>query len=267
VKRYDRKLWRGIAGIIAVVLILCILLITNAFVGNPISVKLAEKAIDEYIEENYPSLDLEIGKPVYNFKDGSYVVRVRSNTSIDTNFHVNYRGGEICYDSYESDVLGLFNTLSRLSKEYSNLVTDIVANELGYKENSTWVNYDENIYENPSQVLELDMRFDRELPISAEIMIDIDIESPSLDEASIILAKAHKVFKEKRCNFEKYGLSLKDEKAIINIMGVKPRDIESGKLLDLLKEAMGREDNTLIEGERGRGDELEGIFVDIIEKT
>ncbi|NLJ78731.1 MAG: hypothetical protein GX329_05150 [Tissierellia bacterium] len=262
----DNRIFRKLAGAIAIALIFGILLITNAFVGNPISAGIAGRAIDRYVEEKYASLGLEVEKPVYNFKDGSYVSKARSNTSIDTNFYINYRGGDVYYDSYEDDVLGMWNTLGRLSKEYSNLVTDMVANDLGYEENSTWVSYDEKVYENPREVLELDMKFDRELSIPTEVMIDIGMENPTLDKASAILVDAHDIFKKSRCRFQKYSIFLKDEGTIVNIMGVRPKDIESGKLLSLLKEALEREDQELTKDEQDKPTEPEGIFVDIMER-
>ncbi|NLK91331.1 MAG: hypothetical protein GX274_07105, partial [Clostridiales bacterium] len=77
------KVLKIFAAILAVVLISGILLITNAFVGNPISAKIAQRAVKNYVREKYSFLDLELEKPVYNFKDGSYVTWAKSKTSID----------------------------------------------------------------------------------------------------------------------------------------------------------------------------------------
>src|SRR5699024_8806958 len=120
-------------------------------------------------------------------------------------------------------------------------------------------------YRDPGHILELDMKFDRELPISTEVTINIDMEEASLDKAANILIEAYRAFKENRCYFEKYGLYLEDEKVRINIMGVTPRDIESEGLLDILKEASKQEDDIII-GEGQDKEEPEGIFVDIMEK-
>lgn len=264
-KRNNKKGLKVIAGIIAIILILGILFVTNAFVGNPISAKLAERAINKYIEESYASLNLQVEKPVYNFKDGAYMARVKSNTSIDTNFSVQYRNGEVYYDSYEDNVLGLFNTIQRLSDEYTSLVRDIIGNDLGYGDNNTWVDYDDNIYENSEHVLELDMKFDRELPISARVVVNVEIDNPSLQEAASILVEAHKAFKENRCYFQEYDLFVGNGKTTINIMGVKPKDIERNDLLDVLEAALERGDDIVIEEGQDKKIEQEGIFVDIME--
>lgn len=45
-----------LAGVVAIALIGGILYISNAFVGNPISAMMANKAIEKYVDENYSSL-------------------------------------------------------------------------------------------------------------------------------------------------------------------------------------------------------------------
>jgi hypothetical protein len=60
---------RIVAGIIAFALIGGILFVTNAFVGNPVSAKIAGNAVRKYVEDKYNFLDLEIEKPIYSFKD------------------------------------------------------------------------------------------------------------------------------------------------------------------------------------------------------
>ena len=105
------KVLKIFAAAVAIALICGILIVTNAFVGNPISAKMAERAIKNYVNEKYSLLDLELEKPVYNFKDVSYMVRAESKTSTDTKFSISYRNGEVYYDSYEFDVLDMHNTL------------------------------------------------------------------------------------------------------------------------------------------------------------
>jgi len=190
-----------IIGVIATVLIGFMLFIVNGFVGNPISKIIANKAIEQYVEENYSSLDLEIDKPYYNLKDGSYVGRARSKTSIDTNFAIYYKNGKVKGDDYETYVLGMFNTLQRLSDEYSIIAKDIISKELGYK-NNPMVMYNKDEYEDASDVLKLDMEFDKELPIDSEVMIRMDLGETSLEKIAKILTDAHNAFVRNNCNFE-----------------------------------------------------------------
>ncbi len=68
IKNTKKLTLKMLAGAVAVVLIVGMLFVTNAFVGNPISAMMANKAIKQYVNQNYSYLDLEIEKVSYNFK-------------------------------------------------------------------------------------------------------------------------------------------------------------------------------------------------------
>lgn len=226
-----------LAGVVAITLICSILFITNAFVGNPISAMMANKAIEKYVDKNYFSLDLEIEKARYNFKDASYVAMAKSKTSIDTKFAIYYRNGKVQRDDYESYVLGMFNTLQRLSNEYSTIAKDIVAKELGYENNTTMVMFNKDEYENSNDILELDMKFDKALPMDAEVTIRLDLKDNSLEGVAKVLTDAHKAFIDNNCNFKKYGLYAENDGMLVMVNEVTPADIESGELISRLEEA------------------------------
>ncbi|NLK43247.1 MAG: hypothetical protein GX300_02505 [Tissierellia bacterium] len=236
-----KSILKILAGLIAITLIIGILVITNAFVGNPISVMLANKAIKKYVIENYSSLDLEIEKARYNFKDASYVAIAKSRTSIDTRFPIYYRNGKVQRDDYEGYVLRMFNTLQRLSDEYSSLAQEIVAKELGYESNTTFVMYDKDEYATNNNVLELDMKFDRTLPLKSEVTIRVELGDHSLENIAKLLTDAHKAFVDNNCIFNEYGLFVESDGRHVGVDGVTPTDIESGELLTLLKEAKDNE--------------------------
>lgn len=237
-----RQILKILAGITAIALICGIFFVTNAFVGNPISSILADKAIKEYVDKEYPFLDLEIEKAVYNFKGASYIGVAKSRTSIDTYFRICYRNGKVQSDTYESNVLKKFNTLQRLSAEYSHVAKNIIAKELGYQNNSTIVRYnDEN--RNIDDIIELDMKFDRTLPIDTEVIIRLDLKDNSIEEISRVLINAHKAFIDNGCHFSKYGLFSENDEVLVMVNDVTPADIESGKLTNLLEEAYRDENN------------------------
>lgn len=255
-----KSILKILAGMIAVILIGGILFITNAFVGNPLSAMMANKAIKQYVNQNYSHLDIETEKVIYNFKDGSYMARAKSKTSIDTRFTIYYRDGKVYRDSYQDYVLGMFNTLDRLSGEYSRIAQTIIAKELGYEKNTTRVMYDKSEYENLNDLLELDMKFDKSLPIKAEVTMRIDLKDNSLEGISKILIAAHQAFRDNDCYFSEYGLSAENDGMLVMVHNVTSTDIESGELLNLLKEAEAYEDTTIIE----KGDDkrpIEGISV------
>ncbi len=242
------KVLKILAAAIAIALICGILIVTNAFVGNPISGKIAEKAVKNYVDEKYSFLDLELEKPFYNFKDGSYIVRAESKTSVDTKFSINYRDGEVYYDSYEFDVLDMHNTLRRLEDEYTHIVKQILEDELGYKDDSTRVMYGKDDYESAGykDILKLDMEFDRSLPLNPEVSLSLKgIEDVSLENISKILIASHETFLNNECYFKKYGMYVGDTGTIATVYGVTPENIESGELLTLLQQAKDCKDDVI----------------------
>lgn len=125
-----KKRNRIIAGVVAFILIGLIIWFANGFVGNPVSKMLANKSAEKYIEATYPDMDLEINKAVYSFKDGGYSVFVELPTSLDINFSVNISPtGKVRWDSYESSVIGKFNTWRRVNSQYREIVEEVFAAE------------------------------------------------------------------------------------------------------------------------------------------
>lgn len=236
-----KKLLKVLAGITAILLIGVLFFITSAFVGNPITAMRADRAVKKYLEENYSFLDLEVEKARYNFKDGSYIARAWSKTNIDIHFPIYYRDGKILRDDYNSHVLGMFNTLQRLSEEYSALAKSLVAKELGY-ENTTMVMYDKSEYGDEKEILQLGMEFDRTLPLQTEVLLRLDLTDNSLESVAKILEDAHHVFIKHGCHFSKYGMFSEADGRLVMVNGVTPSDIKSGKLFELLKEAEKNED-------------------------
>ncbi len=250
VKNTKTRILKIFAGLIAIILISGILFITNAFAGNPISAKIAEKTVNQYVKENYSFLDLEVEKPIYNFKFNEYISKAKSRTSIDTKFNIYYRNGKVHHDNYESSVLKMFNTIERFSDEYTDLAKRIIAKELGYEKNNTRVMYDKTVYENGKDALQLDMKFDKSLPIDTEVTIDIDAENTSLEDIARILIDAHKAFIKNNCYFKKYGLFIENDEILVMVNGVTSEDIESGDLVNMLQQAKDyKNDNVVEKGE------------------
>lgn len=248
------------AVILVVALVSGILIVTNAFVGNPVSLMMANKAITQYVDNEYPFLDLETNKAVYNFTNGTYMARAKSKTSIDTRFAIYYRKGKVQRDDYQDYVLGLFNTLDRLSGEYSTIAKSIIAKEFGYENNNTRVMYYKDGYEKPYDNLKIDMKFDKTLPMNAEVRIQLDLIDISIEDVSKSLTQAHKAFLDYGCIFSKYSLYSENNGRIVEISGVTPANIESGELANLLESAEINTDTTIVK----KGDDkkpIEGIMI------
>lgn len=235
-KNKDNKPLKVLAGFIAIILIGAMLFTTNAFIGNPISAMKADKDIKQYVIKNYPHLDLEVEKATYDFKNTSYMARAISKTSIDTRFTVYHYKGKVQRDNYKDYVLGMINTLDRLSSEYSAIATNLILNELGYEDINITVIYDKDNYGEFTDDLELDIKFHKALPMNPEVNIQLTLKDQSIEEVAKVLINTHKVFLDNDCIFAKYSLYIEDNDTNIMVVGVTPTHIE-GDLLDILEKA------------------------------
>jgi hypothetical protein len=247
-KNENKSTLKVLAGVVAIVLIGSMLFITNAFVGNPLSAMVANKSIQQYVGQNYAFLDIEVEKASYDFKNQGYRAIAKSKTSMDTRFAIYYSEGQVKRDDYQLYVVEKFNTLDRLIGEYSLIAKTIISNELGYENNTTYVVHDKDLSDKLGEILELDMKFDKAVPIGPEVSIQIDTVDYSLENVAKVLTDAHKAFLDNDCVFAKYGFYAGGDDTNIMVIGVTPEAIESGALLKLLTEAELSGDNGSEEG-------------------
>ncbi len=117
-----KKIAKVLSVILCAALVLGMLYLAIAFLGNPVSYILTKRSAKQYMEENFSESDFKTSAVGYNFKTGDYYVNVDSPSSIDSHFTVYFDGwGRYRYDTYES-VTSLSNTISRLDSEYRKLV-------------------------------------------------------------------------------------------------------------------------------------------------
>ncbi len=121
-----KKILKIALSVILAVAIVIILLFAEAFWGNPLSKYLATKTVNEYLSQTYGDTDFYVESVNYNFKFGNYYARVKSPSSIDTHFNISTdKWGNFQSDTYESRVLGRFNTAQRIDEEYLNLANTV----------------------------------------------------------------------------------------------------------------------------------------------
>ncbi len=121
-----KKILKIAFSIILAVAICILLLFAEAFFGNPISKHLATKSANEYLTQTYGDTDFYVESVNYNFKFANYYARVKSPSSADTQFNLTVdKFGNLQSDTYESRVLGRFNTAQRIDDEYRNLANTV----------------------------------------------------------------------------------------------------------------------------------------------
>lgn len=221
-----KKRTKIIAGITAFMLIGVLLFFANGLVGNPISKFLANRSAEEYIEEEYPEMELEVSKATFNFKTGGYSVGVKSPNSIDTHFSLSISpSGDIIYDSYEDYVLDKFNTWNRINEEYRDMVekvfesedfpyeSDIDYGEMKLKEKNSYESFGPE-YGLSLEELEIDKIYDiKELAkTNGHIVLYIEDTEVNVEKASKILLHVKEIFDKKDIPFYAIDFSLQEPK-------------------------------------------------------
>lgn len=128
--KLPRWLRLGLAA--ASVAVVCgVLYFANGLVGNPVCKAIAKNHAEKMIVQQFDEPDLEIEKVGFNFKTGGYYVHVRSTSSIDTHFSIEYNGwGQYHYDTYDNVTSGQ-NTMCRIDDAYRSAVRDALDTHYG----------------------------------------------------------------------------------------------------------------------------------------
>lgn len=182
---------KSLSLFISILLIFFAILIILSFFGNPISRIIADMAADKYLETHYTDLDLVRDRVYYDFKDGSYVVRLQDKNSIDTKFSLKFDSfGKMKRDTYGDR---LFNTFRRYMDFLDDLGEEIARdNGLDFE---VWLRPDNDF--DYKTYLTLDQDFDADdLPSKVKADFKAYAEKPSLDDLMDGLKKVYEALKE-----------------------------------------------------------------------
>ena len=182
------------------ILLAIALFIVLSFYGNPISKIMADKAADQYLETHHRDLDLVHERAYYNFKDGTYVVRLWDKNSVDTKFDLSFDSfAKMTNDTYSDR---LFNTFRRYMSFLDELGDEIVKDS-GF-DFELWLRPDDDI--DYREYLTLDQDFDRDnLPSKITAGFKAYAEKPSLDDLMNGLKKVYEALKERNIAVSTYS--------------------------------------------------------------
>ena len=110
-----KKVLKVIAFIIATAGVIFLLLLYNSFNGNFIAKEIATRHMKEYLKTHHTELDIADYEVSYNFKSGSYVMKIDVANSIDKDFRLSYRGDIGIQDDYDWMVLEKGNMQNRVA--------------------------------------------------------------------------------------------------------------------------------------------------------
>ena len=167
------RILKIVAGIAALSIVALLLMVYAAFHGDPISALLATRDIRAYAALTYSGMPLAVQSARYNFKFGSYMALADLPGSEDTHFAITWEHGEIVYDSYETDVLGGFNTFARVTRAMEEEMERLASTEYPHRIELLIVSMGEN--KEDFSMLELDMApnlYDPPMPLSLTIWLE-----------------------------------------------------------------------------------------------
>lgn len=110
-----KKALKVIAFIIATAGVILLLLLYNSFNGNFIAKEMATRHMKEYLKTHHTDLHIADYEVSYNFKSGSYVMKVDVADSVDKDFRLSYRSDLGIQDDYEWMVLEKGNMRNRVA--------------------------------------------------------------------------------------------------------------------------------------------------------
>lgn len=205
-----KRILKIIALVLALVLLGGLAWFANGLLGNPVSRLLAKRALNQYVEQTYPHLDITTERFGFDFKSGGYFAYVCSETNQDTVFYIDMDMlGHVTYDSYDTWVGHKYNTELRIREEYRKMAEqvfqsgsipyelDIKSGDIEFAGDAEW---GESLYDFaiPRDILELDKLYDiRELGRQAGVLtIYAFDEDVSVDRAAQIVLDITRVFDE-----------------------------------------------------------------------
>ncbi|MBC3515423.1 hypothetical protein H8K20_03300 [Neobittarella massiliensis] len=231
----------------ALLLIAAIAGVAASFLGDPVSAAIAQKGIDRYLRQQYPHSQLQVKKPVYNFKLGRYTVQVQDPGHVDAHFSVEWKphflGGSVCYDSYDTSVTALHNTALRLEESFGSYLQPHLAQIEGLKQVDSRVEFTATAYEDLSPYLQLDMPFDPRQQLPLQLQLFVDLGDMSCQQLAALFTQVHQRCLDAGVAVQCYHLSSFAENGpTIRVENLRPADIESGQLVALLQNALQNPD-------------------------
>lgn len=109
-----------------------VLYFVSLFTGNPVSQFIASHEIQHYAAITYPTLDLELSKIKYNFKNSAYGCHAQSKKARIQNFISGIAAVE-SVTTINMKVANHFTTYRRISKDFNHIVADIIEKEYSHK--------------------------------------------------------------------------------------------------------------------------------------
>lgn len=198
-KTMKRKIKKILAGITAIAIILLLYNTITSFYGNPFIFMKMDTIVEDYMKENYPTLDYTIEDMSYELKHNRYTAHLK-NTDYDKGhtYTVNYSPRtNYVYDDYFTDVC---NTLH---EDYSDLVKGMGIENNEY---SLWPDCDSKNFTLGMSCEETARQIKAIFTYNGYDKGDEDFYIYNLDEVEQHIAKMEELLKDVDVNVQTYQI-------------------------------------------------------------
>ncbi len=201
---------RGIYVFSTIFLVVCLGVLSNGFMGNPLSKHLSNVAAKDYVQEKYSDMALETSKASYNFKTGGYSVEVLSKNKPDTHFSLSFDWrGKLQYDTYVKGETERFNAWQRVDQEYREWTEKAFNKDFPFESEISFGTIGDDSEE---KGLEPNIQYDLKEIGKEKGKIVLYVTTDKLDKVKMaeVLIEVKNIFDKKKLNFKTIDLTLQE---------------------------------------------------------
>lgn len=199
------KVRHFVAAVVILFILGFVFCLVNSFTGNPVSAFVASSKIQDYAAVHYPASDLVLSDVKYNFKNNAYGCHAQSPKSEDMKFYIQYSHGRVS-DDYKYEVANHFTTYRRLSKDFGDMVTDIIENDYPHE---TTLMIGDLIGE--TQLLTPDVPLNlNDMPLQLSLTVYILSDVRDEEQMASLLLELHQLMLRKKIPIDQYTLRLEE---------------------------------------------------------
>ena len=193
--------------ILLTVLVLFVLFVANALIGNPVSKYLADRSANKVITERYDGLDLSREKVIYNLKDGDYIVFLEDKNSVDSQFALHFDSfGRLMWDSYDDRISNTMMRFDRVVSQYGRSLEK----KYDFPYTITLSSWDK---EDPAEYLKVDQPVDvKHLPYKLQAQAYGVGKDATAEEAMAVLKQLQQIMDKEGLKVVDYAIDLVPEK-------------------------------------------------------
>lgn len=218
------KIKKSVIAIIVVIAVLTGIGIwfANAIFSNPISDRIVNNKMHEYVEEKYGQFDPEIDNFFYDFKSSDYRANVKLNDGYNTEFDIAFgQKGDFGYDNYG------FVSFYRVVAEFEKTTPERIESELGgiAADGSVNIQVTSKLHDIYDRITIDSVKEMHKIPFSFNLSFEVNGQAD--EETALTAAREAYNTLAKNYRIENYTVKVIDENGETFIKAFTPGEISS----------------------------------------